>query len=523
MPKILYWQIPRQFQTLQFSIKVPKINLILVAVFILALILRFLYYPNNIYFGIDQARDAFVSREILKGDFKIQGPPTSVPGLFHGPLYYYIFAPIYYIFGGNPEAVSAFLRIINSLGVFIVFYIGVSIFNRKTGLIASFLYALSFEQTQFAIYINHPSLAVIAVLIFYLGLSMFFFKNRKAGFIIAATGLALSLQFELAESYLLFTFILLIIIFRKKLRLLDKKTVIISSLSFLTIISSFIITEIKFRFTSVHVLTSSFFANPENVSYFKNLGFINLRSISDNLVSFEQLVPILIFLLLTGAAIFFYKGKYNLEIIFLLIWFFSGNIPYYKDTSILPLYYHIAGSTVALLVLVALLLNELLNYSKLFLLLLLIPVVSNLKLITTINPAGSIPAINVQSGMLLSDQKKVLDYVYQKSNGQNFSVYGLTMPLYINMTWAYLFQWYGAQKYGYLPVWGGENAPGYYGNLKVETAKSKLPRTRFFIIEPTRGIPGYFIEGFRTEENIFTYLVEEKKFGEITVQLRQPK
>ena len=103
----------------------------LVVIFVIALILRFLYFPSNIYFGIDQARDAFVSQSIFKGDFKIIGPTTSVPGLFHGVLYYYIFSPVYFFSAGSPEAVSAFLRIVNALGVFLVYFIGVAIFNRR--------------------------------------------------------------------------------------------------------------------------------------------------------------------------------------------------------------------------------------------------------------------------------------------------------------------------------------------------------------------------------------------------------
>ncbi|MBS3118175.1 hypothetical protein J4417_00650, partial [Candidatus Woesearchaeota archaeon] len=71
-----------------------KILLLLFIIFVLALTLRFLYFPNNIYFGFDQARDAFASLEIVFGEFRVVGPPTSVDGWFHGPLYYYLYAPL---------------------------------------------------------------------------------------------------------------------------------------------------------------------------------------------------------------------------------------------------------------------------------------------------------------------------------------------------------------------------------------------------------------------------------------------
>jgi hypothetical protein len=111
----------------------------LVGIFLVALIIRFFYFPNNIYFGYDQARDAFVVQDLLKGNLRLVGPTTLIEGLFHGPLYYYIFAPIYFLSQGNPEWVSAFLRIFNSLGVVTVFMIGLILFGRKTACLTLFL------------------------------------------------------------------------------------------------------------------------------------------------------------------------------------------------------------------------------------------------------------------------------------------------------------------------------------------------------------------------------------------------
>lgn len=503
---------------------IRKLDLTLLLIFFLALTLRFLYFPDNIYFGIDQARDAFVSRSILLGDLKIVGPPTSAEGLFHGPLYYYIFAPIYFFSGGNPEAVSAFLRVLNALGLFVIYFIAKAIFNRKAGLISAFLFAISFEQTQFSIYLNHPSLAVVSVLLFFLGWALFIFKKVDSGFLLAAIALGLSIQFEFAEIYLGLVFLIFGILSFKQITKISKQMLLLSAVGFFACISTFILTELKFGFKTFKILPQILGGGSEGISIlqrFTTFKIINLRTIEYNLVSFENMQIFAGIILLVG--IIFYFRKYRLQIIFLLVWFFSGNIPYYKDTAILPLYYHLAGSTAALLVLVSFLTSELLRKNQLFLSVLLIPIVSNFLMITNLNSKGSLPDFNVQSGMLLSDQKKVLDYVYKTADGQEFSVYGLTMPLYINMTWAYLFEWYGSQKYGYLPVWGGENASGYYGNLKVETANSKLPATRFFIIEPTRGIPGYFVEGFKKEEDIFTQIIKEKNFGEIIVQHRMSR
>jgi len=121
---------------------------------------------------------------------------------------------------------------------------------------------------------------------------------------------------------------------------------------------------------------------------------------------------------------------------------------------------------------------------------------------------------------MLDDEKKVVDEVYQDSLGEPFTVNALTMPYKIKTTWAYLFNWYGKQRYGYLPVWGGENVLGYPGELPIVTL-AKYPR--YAIIEPMRGIPEDLKKEFLDSENGYFSPVWEKRFGAFVVQKRIPK
>src|SRR5688500_8470171 len=120
--------------------------LVLLSIFILAVAVRFLYFPGNIYFGFDQARDAFISLEILQGKIKSVGLTTSIPVLSHGALFYYIFAPIYLISQSDPTGLSIFLRIYNALGIFLIFFIGRNLFSRWVGFASAVLFAFSYEQ-----------------------------------------------------------------------------------------------------------------------------------------------------------------------------------------------------------------------------------------------------------------------------------------------------------------------------------------------------------------------------------------
>lgn len=503
------------------------IKIIIVAIFLLALFLRFLYFPQDIYFGFDQARDAFAVLEIIKGDLRIIGPPTGVEGLFHGPLYYYLYAPFYFLSGGDPAWTAAFLRVVNATGVFFVFLMGKTMFDKKVGILAALLFAISFEQTQHALYFNHPSLAVVTVTIFYFGLALLFFKKKSRGLILALAGLGLSIQFEFVLTSLLIPLALLLLVFRKTLPKINKEVWLLSILAFVLTTATFIAAEIKFHFRSLAVffnlLSQSGMSELSLRQILGNIYLISHRLMGDNLLLANSQTAVLLISLIAIALVLLLNRSSRFKTLFLITWFFSGTIPYLNNTTPTPLYYYSVGASISLLIGVSFLLTQVWERAKAAaILLMVIPLISNLMLITTINSKGSMPTINVQSGMLLSDEKKVIDYMYQTSSGQQFAVYAVTMPLNIHTTWSYLFQWYGKGKYDYLPVWGGEAASGFPGNLQVVTAKSTLPSNRFLIVEPTRGIRYSLIENILREESYFTKVSQQEKIGDFMVQKRYP-
>ncbi len=504
------------------------VRLLLVAIFLLAISVRFLYFPDNIYFGFDQARDAFMSQQVALGDFKVVGPPTAIEGLYHGPLYYYIFGPIYLLSLGDPAGISAFLRFYNALGVFLVFSIALIMFNRYVGLIAAFIFAVSFEQTQFSIYLNHPSLAVNTVLLFYLGAALIIFKSRSYGLFVMAAGLALSIQFEFPLIYLTLILATLVSVFRNDFKKIALKKWFISLSIISMILSTFLIAELKFDFRTTKTIFSSLILNQGSTmspNYIKNIQIISQRFLNDNLLAKNEYSGIA-YLMIIAISLFIYLRNRSLNKSFglLFIWFIGGLIPYLQNTSNLPLYYYGIGASVGLIILVSYLIYSI---PRRYLFLAITPIsiiiLSNYYLISTFNPTGSISTVNVQSGMTLGDQKRAVNYMYNQAAGQEFAVNALSMPLYINTVWSYLFEWYGKGKYGYLPTWGGEYASGYPGNMPHSDNRSALPKTKFLVLEPTRGIEPRIIRQFLDTEDIFTKSTKEVRFGEIFVQTRISK
>ena len=498
--------------------------------FLIALFIRFLYFPGNIYFGYDQARDAFATEEILHGHLKIIGPTTSFEGLNHGVLYYYLYAPFYFFGKGDPAFIAAFLRVLNSACVFIIFLLSTVLFNKYVGLISAGIFAISFEQTQFAMYLNHPSFAVASVLFMYLGLSYFIFHKKSLGLIIASLGLSLSIQFEFLLTYLIPVFLLILICFRSFFKKASKTAIFISAFSFIFGISTYLIAEIKYGFRSFGYLLQLFSQNSDkSILKIANFYLFEIgQMIRFNLIGSLPL-KILTGLILLLCFAKLLKSKFKKQIIFLGLWFFSVIIIYIvtggADTTSGIIQYHPnLGISLSLIIFVSFLIYTLAQKNKIvaFLFILFISA-GNISLIKEYNPSGSIAEINAQSYMLLSDEKKVVDFIYQDTKGKPFALKGITMPFFINTTWSYLFSWYGLSRYGYTPVWGGKNALGYPNNLIVENAQDKLPDRRYLITEPLRGIPTFLIDDYLREESYFTDIEKEVNIGKFKVQIRNRK
>lgn len=509
-----------------------KIILLLSGIFIIGLVIRFLYFPSNIYFGFDQARDAFAAKEILGGDLKLIGPPTSFEGLHHGVLYYYILAPLYGLGQKSPELVAMALRIFNALGVFLIFWVGKTIFDRKIGIWAALLYAISFEQSQFSIYMGNPSLASLSVTLFYLGLSLLIFDRKAYGLPIALLGLGMSIQFQFALTYLFLPLFLIAIIFHKSFLKIPLKTWLFSIGLFLFSLSTFAVAELKYNFMTLHGLLSLSQFNPDkNIFNMLNTYFFTTnRMIMYNLTGNFDIRWAVAVLLLVFLFWFAKQDKMKRKIVFLAVWFFSIFVTFVINGGVsnpdrdVPLYYPNVGVSISLLIFASLLLERIFSkYHFLAVLILLTIFFANLNLITNLNPKGTISEIDVQQGMLLGDEKRVLDYLYGNAGDKPFAVKAVTMPFYINTTWSYLFEWYGQKTYGYLPIWNGKNALGFPGNLKVENAQDKAPPLRYLIIEPVRGIPTYLIDDYLREESYFTDIDKEVKIGRFQVQVRHKK
>ena len=204
---------------------------------------------------------------------------------------------------------------------------------------------------------------------------------------------------------------------------------------------------------------------------------------------------------------------------FLLIWQLNIVLFEFFNAAISRSIFVFQPSLLALIILGSYLLYSTIKNTMVLLIIILIiiflQIEMNLSWIDkTLNP------LTVQMGMTYANEQKIVDYTYNASKSKNFTINTITFPLYINTTWAYLYQFYGESKYKYLPYWGGRDQNGYLGYLPLV---SKPTEIRYLIIEPTTGIPDFFLKEAINAENTKSVIVATKKVGNFVIQKRRLK
>jgi len=490
---------------------------LLVAIFVLGLGLRLVYFPQSVYFGNDQARDAYYSYEVIRGDLKIVGPGSSYSSnIHHGVLYYYLMGPIYYLAHGSPFVPALVVSLFSTLGIFVVFFVARDLFDSEVGLIAAVLYAISFEQTQYAMFFSHPGMALIFVLLYYLGLTRLIFKGDSRGLILAAMCAGVATQFHFSLVILILFLPLYIVLFRPEKRTIKFRDVILALGALALSMSTFAVAEIKFGHLRVFASSLGEGGGGGLGVHIGNFVYAVNRNVSDNLIGMAWKPVFGFFVAVAIFGLLVWKGKERKAGLFLVMWFLTGCVFYILGDA--TTYYLGIGGSVSLLIAAAWVIWK--QRRSVVMVLLAVVVASNLYRVFTVNSGGPIDSVMAPVGLMLTDEVAAIDYIYSQG-GEDFSVHGLTIPYNVKTTWDYLFNWYGKRRYGFVPVWGGQDALGSEGTMKVVSARSELPVRQFLIIEPLVGLPDKVVDDFMIEEGYFTHLKSEKKFGEITVQVRE--
>lgn len=488
---------------------------VVLAIVILAFSLRILYVPSGaVSFHYDMARDAFISLQIWQGDLKIQGPPTSTPGLYHGPLYFYLLAPFYGLSGGDPRAAALILSFLNALVASPIMLLAKDLFkSSRMAFLAGLLYAVSFESTQYGPWLSNPSPAVLTVILFFYFLRLWQ-KGKIFGFYLATLAAILSAQFQFFLIYLLFLIPVFGYLFKIKTNFNQKITAFLITLLGL---SPFFIMALKFG--NLQNFTGGFFniATSGQIDFRPQFGELLINYLNKYSELFiYNFFPNTVFLggVLALAVLPFLKNQK------IILFYLFSNLPIFIFGGHSNTYANIGLVTAAILAVINLIIfvskkNKLFASLLIFLIL-----ISNLYALIKNNPLGQVILV-IPNDMVLKSELKLIDETYQKAGGEPFSINTLTLPLWNNTTWSYLYSWYGQKKYGYLPKFLGHDQVGLLGANTLEKIEEPQDIT-FFIIEPHVGIPDDIYNLEIGAENSKTELISETKYGELKLQFRKP-
>lgn len=498
---------------------------LLFSLFILSFLFRYFYIKNyRFQFHFEQARDAVISRKIIENkDLKIQGPPAGNTNetIYHGVFYYYLIGPLYTFSGGNPEAVVISLAMLNSTVIFPIFLILKELSKKDSiGLLAAYMHAFSIEAVQMGVQLFNISLATISIpWLFYFIWKVFFKKQDKylpfltllfgvthqtgiyLGYLIIPIAIAYFLRARAENKFLLFPL----------------KKFVVNGLLYLALISSIIITQLKLYFAGVFKLENLSAAVHSHLSLFDKIKEIfslyyekitNLHLSSSRVLTFSFFSLAFIYLL--------NKKKVKLQMSYISLWLFSPLLL----LTIIPrnTYYMLVGLAPAVFVLVTFFLSLLRpNLQKtLTFVLLIIFTTTNIDIANDQKKTG-ITSLGVSPH--LSQELDLVDLTYQLSNEQDFSISALTSPYGYSTTWAYLYDWYGKKKYGYVPSWFGPdqtNLPG--GDLLLNT--SDTLSLHFTIYEPF-SVGSELKEEFIELQNIYSGKpLSSIDFGRINLEKR---
>lgn len=207
-----------KIEKLLYFINKYKFALIFLLIVLVGMYLRFYKIEYTQSFGWDQARDAWLVRDIIHGKIILNGPRTGI-GHFHlGPLWYYLLVPFYLLTNLDPSGAIYLNILVNLLNFIAIFYVSKKIYGNKAALFISFIYATN----NYLIQINRTAWNVspipgVAALIFYGIYKVVYEKKYKWILIISClTGLFLHLHFTVVFLPLIIILSLILVKNKKK-------------------------------------------------------------------------------------------------------------------------------------------------------------------------------------------------------------------------------------------------------------------------------------------------------------------
>lgn len=484
-----------------------KESLTLASILLLALLLRLWKWPDYLVFDYEKARDLIDSMSIYTTqNITLLGPTTEVEGVYHGPLYFYITGLFYFLTMGDPRAGAIISFGFNILGVLVMYFIGKDLFSKKVGLIAAFLYAVSFESISYAYWLSNPGPSVPFIfLTFYFFYKFLTSKYSSFNKFLPLSFLCFGLTIQFQILNLIFGPVLLIMYLFAKWPKFSLKTFAASALAFLIPISTFIIFELKYNFLMTSntikkiLLPTSEGGQAAEVAHTYIPRLLGYSSSVFFPPSFW--IGAGIFLIIFGFVIYQIWKKQGLVWRFLLIWILSTFLIFVVPSRMSASHAAFISVCAPLILVAGYLLGWLFTKSRLAVFACLAIILgANMFAIQNYLTNPQLRLFDYFQGLFLKTNLELIDYSYEDANGVQFKTDTITSPLSVSKLWDYLYDWRGYNKYGTVPRREGKPVIGY------------------LILEPQVDVT--FKDAAVKKADLEGDLVDTRKFGDVVIQKR---
>ncbi len=330
--------------------------IILLLILVVAAFLRLYHIADYMTFLGDEGRDSLVLENIVHRKFTLLGPTASVGGFYMGPIYYYLVTPFYFIFR-HPVGPSIFVALLGVVTVWFIYKVGAEFYNKTSGLIAAFFYAISPLAVISSRSSWNPNVMPLFTLLTLYVLYKAIAKNKIWLFLIVGILYGIDIQLHYIETFLGLIIILYTFVgtfFYKSTKFVTNikeyiKRGLIILVGFLVGFSPFLAFEFRHGFeNSKNIINFIFFSKDTGAGadFLANIGNVFFRLFSRLLVDFppyshiEQMatsrdivlfiVSILVGVVLTLFFFWHYRQTLKkrdtkfLEYTLLLLWFGIG-------------------------------------------------------------------------------------------------------------------------------------------------------------------------------------------------------
>ncbi|MEK7616972.1 MAG: glycosyltransferase family 39 protein [Patescibacteria group bacterium] len=343
--------------------------LILIIILLFGIFFRTYKLVERFGFAHDADLYSWIVKDIVIDHHpRLIGQLTSTEGIFIGPLFYYLLIPFFLIFNMDPIGSAYFSPVVGILNILSYYFVLSKLFNKKVGIIAAFLQAVSLGAVGFDRWVV-PTITTKLWAIWYLYTILMIIRGNFK--VLPLLGLLIGLIWQVHLALLpALLAVPFAFVFSKKIPRLKQIAFFILSL----VVSSLplLVFEIKHNFIQTISLVKSFLINHEGATGWykfwtildkisKNTDslFFSPGSLPNNLKLFFSMGLLLLCLVLIKKKIL--KAY---EASALLIWI-AGVVSYFSFSSVQVSEYYFANLEVIFLTLASLLICVFFNSSVL--------------------------------------------------------------------------------------------------------------------------------------------------------------